>query len=221
MGVSPTHPALKGRKELIEQLQKKFSLKVENRSLFGNEVADFYQQCKVVLNHAIADDYNMRVAEALLSGRPLLTPKVTGIEAFVQDGVHASVYEAHNLEAKLQHLLDHPNEAEAMAQKGQEEFLNKHTYDHRAQTLTQALNELVEKYQNEGRPHKNPWLKRAAQFRYHYFRYPGDALSFLLQDPLQEARLADRLLFKGLTCLRKLLRFLDRLRGSEHFQKSH
>lgn len=216
------HPALSERRKLIERLSKKFDLKVEDRTLTGKAVSDFYQDCRVVLNQAVGHEYNMRVPETLLSGRPLLTPEVRGLDTYIQNGVQAETYTLENVEDKIEKLLRDETYAEDMAKRGQQEFLQKHTYDHRAETLVDHLQRELKIYEKNGRPVKNPWLKKAAQFRYHYFRYPGDGIDFILSQIKENraSRFSDKLLFFMLKGFKLLLKLNDRLRKTAHFQKA-
>lgn len=173
------HPQLKGRQEMLEGLQGKYQVRIEHRTLSGAEVADFFQDCQVVINHALQDDLNMRVPEALLSGRPLLTPLVTGLELQYQPDKHLKTFETGNLESQLDALLNNPEEAEAMASRGQQWAVKNHTYDHRAEQLITYLEELIEKSKTQQLSSKNKLLLQFAQFNYHRFRYPGDALTWL------------------------------------------
>jgi len=173
-------PQFQTRRALIRQLQKKYDVKViEHHTFSGAAVGDFYQDCQLVLNHAIKDDLNMRVPEVLLSGRPLVTPNVTGIELQYKDSEHLFIYENNNIEELIDRLLAAPDQAELVAQQGQNWVLNNHTYDQRAQDLLEKINDLILKFKAGQIPHKNKQLKQFAQFNYHRFRYIGDGLTWL------------------------------------------
>jgi hypothetical protein len=177
------HPQLKERAELLERIGKKFNLKVENRSLVGSQVADFYQDCSIVFNQAVKNDINMRVSETMMSGRPLLTPKVDGIEDILTDGEHACIYKKDNIEDKITYLLNNPKEREAMALRGQKLAMKKYSYDANAKKMLDILqNDLNTDVENN----KDLWLLKSAQFRYHWFRYKGDALTWLQKECLNE-----------------------------------
>lgn len=175
------HPQLRGRQEMLERLQKKYQVRIEHRTLMGAAVADFFQDCQVVINHALNDDLNMRVPETLLSGRPLLTPMVTGLELQYQPDEHLKTFTDDNLETQLDYLLNNPEEAEKMALRGQSWTKEQHTYDHRAKQLITYFEELIQKFKANELSTKNDLLKQFAQFNYHRFRYPGDAFTWLEQ----------------------------------------
>jgi len=177
-GSVTNHPQLVGRKRLLERVSSHHQLQVENRSKTGSEVADFYQECKIVLNQAVHHDLNMRVMETLVAGRPLLTPEVPALNDVLEDQTHAIVYTEENLLERLQWMVDHPEECEEMAKRGQAHAMTKHTYEVRAKELLDILED--EKFYWE-----NPSIRkhadhlRTTQFLYHWFRYPGDALDWL------------------------------------------
>ena len=156
-------------------------MRVEHRTLIGGEVSDFYQDCQIVLNHAVEDDLNMRVPETLLSGRPLLTPLVTtGFELQYTPDEHAVVYSEDNIEEKIDQMLANIDSLEEMALRGQKWVVENHTYDARARQMIELAQKLIIDYPNL--PSKNENIKKFAQFHYHRFRYFGDSLYWLLEN---------------------------------------
>ena len=216
------HPQLRERESLLNSVQEKFQLQVEHRSLTGAQVADFYQQCAIVLNQAVHHDLNMRIMEVLVSGRPLLTPQVPGLEEIIQEGEHALVYRSQaDLLEKIQYLLDHPVEREAMAERGQIYALDCHSYDVRARELLAVLEPKLKTWTQGARPSAqlHPHHLMFCQWSYHWFRFPGDALQWLLDQVGLEG-------FAGL-CLKFSLRgviavlhLFQRVRKVDYFQQS-
>lgn len=174
------HPQLEGRKRLLDKVGSHFPLKIEHRSKMGSEVAEFYQECQVVINQAVNHELNMRVMETLAAGRPLLTPEVPGLEDVIEDQTHAVVYREENLIEKLTWMVEHPEECEEMARKGQAHAMQHHTYEVRAKQLIGIL-ENEREYWDNPTVQKHPDHLRTTQFLYHWFRYPGDALDWLAQ----------------------------------------
>jgi len=174
------HPKLQGRKRLLNKVSDHFPLKIENRSKTGAEVADFYQNCQIVLNQAVHNDLNLRVMETLVSGRPLLTPEVPALKNVLEENVHAVVYQEENLLEKLQWMLDHLDECEEMAKRGQAHAMEHHTYEVRARQLMAILASEMSYWKNPTL-RKHPDHLRTTQFLYHWFRFPGDALDWLSQ----------------------------------------
>lgn len=213
-------PQLKEREMILKRLEKNFDLKIEHRTLIGPQVADFYQNCDIVFNHAIQDDINMRVSEALLSGRPLLTSMVTGLERYVTPGVHVEVYkDINDAEAKLKSLLEEPERAEEMAKNGQEKAMKEHTYEIRANQIVQALKKELLWLKEKGSVQKNPWLLKATQFRYHYFRFPGDSLKWLYVNLKNEKGGINKIISLLLKALIFILRIYEKMKKVELFQK--
>ncbi|MBF0196821.1 MAG: glycosyltransferase [Planctomycetes bacterium] len=215
------HPTLRHREELLKRLSEKFNVRVEDKTLLGGEVADFFQDCSLVLNHAVKDDINMRISETMMSGRPLLTPQVTGIETYIKANKHACIYDENSLESDIRHLLEKPEEAEAMALRGQKLALEKHNYAVYGQKMLKHLEEELHKYAHGGRPHKSPYLVKAAQFRYHYFRYPGDAFQWLkgilCEKKSSSVSQLAKLMLSGLIVIMKLL---EKLGKGPYFQEA-
>lgn len=211
------HPQLKGRQEMLERLQKNYQVRIEHRTLTGAGVADFFQDCQIVVNHALNDDLNMRVPETLLSGRPLLTPMVTGLELQYQPDEHLKTFDESNLEAQLDWLLNHPEEAEAMALRGQRWAVEHHTYDQRAQQLISYLDELLQKSKDGNLVSKNELLKQFAQFNYHRFRYPGDALNWLVEHWVPK-NAPEKALYKIVKAFTKLLYLIGKWTKKVYFQ---
>ncbi len=206
------------RAELLRKIQKHFPIQIEHLTLAGEQVRDFYGQCDIVLNHAIANDVNMRIPEVLFSGRPLLTSEVPDIGDYLNPDEHASTYTDDNILDKIKWLLDHPNEREEMAARGQAHALARHSYDHRAKKLSEILTLYQERWQTSGATKKNPYLLQAAQFRYLFFRYPGDALLWAREQMPAGGHLAARVLKMSLTSLCFFLRTTQRFTKAEYFQ---
>jgi hypothetical protein len=180
-GSVTNHPQLRERAKLLKKVGESFQLKLENRSLTGAQVADFYQDCRVVLNQAVHNDVNMRIMEVLMAGRPLVTPWVPSLEEVIQDGEHALVYKSEEeCFRKIAQLLENPQEAEAMARRGQAHALAHFRYEVTAQKMLNILEGQLEKWRVQAPRSKNLGQLQAAQWRYHWFRFPGDALNWLL-----------------------------------------
>lgn len=101
--------------------------------------ADLYTQGRVVFNHAINDDVNMRVFEALATRSLLLTPAVSSLGQLFVDGIHLVTYGSMD-EAltKARFYIDHPDEAEAIADAGYREVMENHTFAHRVARILQV-----------------------------------------------------------------------------------
>jgi glycosyltransferase involved in cell wall biosynthesis len=211
------HPQLQERERLLDAIGEAVDLKVEHRSLTGAQVADFYQRCQLVVNQAVHDDINMRIMETLLAGRPLLTPRVDGLDGILVENEHALFYDsAQDAIEKAKWCLAHPKEAEAMAQRGQEHALSRFTYEKTALALQAHLVELIE----QGASLKALTVDQQlwAQFSYHWFRFPGDALVWLL-DHWKGSRAPERLLKACIRLSIWVLRAGQAIKKTPYFQK--
>ena len=65
----------------------------------------------IVFNEAVNNDLNMRVFEALCSGRLLVTDEApgSGLKDMFQDNKHLVIYNEDNLIERIRYYLDHPD----------------------------------------------------------------------------------------------------------------
>lgn len=100
------------------------------------DVAKKFSQSRIVLNESILDDVNMRSFEALACKRFLLTEDVPGVRDHFEDGKHLVLFTTiDEAVEKAKYYLSHEDERNAIAEAGYKEFLEKHTYMHRAKEL--------------------------------------------------------------------------------------
>lgn len=115
------HPAFPD-KNMFEDAAKKFSLS------------------KIVFNISIKDDINMRVFEALSTGSFLLTNWIPTLGELFEDGKHLVTYKTlDEMIEKARYYLEHDDERERIAQEGYNEFINKHTYNHRIKHILKII----------------------------------------------------------------------------------
>lgn len=212
------HPQLKGRKTILDKLASKYDLHIENRTLLGPEVSSFYQDCTIVVNHAIKNEVNMRNFEVMMSGRPLLTLDVPGLKDYIQDGVHATFYTEENLYEKVDWMLSHPEEIESMAAKAQELTLEKFSYTVHAQKLIETLTKYKDQLLNSSQRQNDVFIKKCAIFRYYYFRFPGDAFQWLIDYGLRSDNFITKLLKLQFKLLISILKFRQKFSKGIYFQ---
>jgi len=130
------------RKKLLDAIGCHFDLFTDRR--FMDEMARVFSQSKIVFNHSIGNDLNMRVFEALCSGSLLITDRAPGSglgEMFVE-GEHLLIYDNENdLIEKIRRHLEQPEERERIAGQGMRRVLDQHTYEHRVKTLIAVMDE--------------------------------------------------------------------------------
>lgn len=210
------HRQLKQRAAMLSEIGKRVPLRIEDRTRSGAEVADFYQDCRAVLNQAVHGDINMRIMEVLLSGRPLVTPRVPGVDALIAADEHVLFYSTtQEAVQQLDWLLQNPEQAEAMAKRGQAHALRSFTYECTAVSLHGHLKSLVEE---SSRVVCHPQQGFSAQLSYHWFRYPGDALLWI-EEHAKGDRFPDRLVLMALAACRHVLSWVERFKRVDYFQK--
>lgn len=109
------------------------------------DAAKKLSQAKIVINEAIHDDLNMRVFETLACKRLLLTEDIPAVRDHFEDGKHLVLFKTVD-EAieKAKYYLAHEAERNAIAEAGYAEFLDKHTYAHRAKYILEKCLNYVE-----------------------------------------------------------------------------
>ena len=96
-----------------------------------------YAQSRIVLNVTAKADTNMRHFEILSSGAFQLANWV--LDPLFTDKHMATFKTLDEMVEKAHYFLNHPVEREKIARRGHEEFLAKHTYKHRIETIFKHL----------------------------------------------------------------------------------
>jgi 2-polyprenyl-3-methyl-5-hydroxy-6-metoxy-1,4-benzoquinol methylase/Tfp pilus assembly protein PilF len=150
------------RKELLEAVADRFPKHFIGRR-WPYEMAQTYQQSKIVVNIAINNDVNMRVFEAMAAGALLITDDAYGLEDLFVDGEHLVVYRKdEDLLDTIQRYLDDTETRERIAAAGQALVLAKHTYAHRVDSMLLNLLEDLDHYggaQGESRFHTGGYYR--------------------------------------------------------------
>jgi O-antigen biosynthesis protein len=142
------HVVSEGRHRLLTRVQQAFP-----NSRLGpaphTEMGEIYSRARIVINHALNNDLNMRVFEAMACGALLVTPRLhaNGQEELFQDRVHLVEYrdEEEALEL-IRYYLDHPEEREAIAEAGYREVTAHHTYRQRMARVLARMEEYVQEH---------------------------------------------------------------------------
>jgi len=105
--------------------------------LFFEKAARKYMDSKLVFNISIGKEANMRAFEVPLTGSALLTDEVDDLKKMgFKDGENVIFYNTmEEAVEKAKYYLEHEDEREEIARKGQELVLNNHTYKHRLETI--------------------------------------------------------------------------------------
>src|SRR3990167_3405801 len=128
------------RVDFLDRMFKEFPNFFYGKRLF-EEAAEIFSLSKIVLNISIKQDINMRVFEALSTGSFLLTDEIPTLHHLFQDGVHLVTYKTLDEAAeKARYYLEHDEERERIAEAGYQEFIKKHTYEHRLKSVLEIVN---------------------------------------------------------------------------------
>ncbi len=133
-------PAHGRRHRLLQRIEDHFHLARDR--CFLEAMARMYSESKIIFNHAVAGDLNMRVFEALCSGSLLVTDPApgSGLDEFFRDREHLVIYpDEASLIPTIRYYLDHPDERHRIAEEGRREVLARHTYTHRVRDLMRVL----------------------------------------------------------------------------------
>lgn len=128
------------RVDLLDRLFKEFPDFYFGQRFF-EEASDIYNKSKLVFNHCISKEANMRVFEGTLSGSAVVCSYSKNVEDLgYSHGKNIIFYhDADDMVEKVRYYLEHEDEREAIAKAGREHTLGNHTYLHRAKTIIDTV----------------------------------------------------------------------------------
>ncbi|QDT40357.1 SPBc2 prophage-derived glycosyltransferase SunS [Gimesia alba] len=129
------------RCDLLNTLVQKYPDHFIGQKYF-EEMARIYSASRVVFNHSVKNDINMRVFEALGCGSLLLTNDLAenGQAELFSEGQHFATYTCpEEMLDKVDYYLKHESEREKLARQGHELAFSQHTYQHRMQALLTSI----------------------------------------------------------------------------------
>jgi len=126
------------REQLIRKLKKEFNIFVGRKYL--HDMAKTFSQSKMIFNESLVGDLNMRIFEAMSCGRLLLTNRIkNGLEELFTNKEHLVIYDDWSaLLEETSYYLNHSDEREQIALRGQAEVHQHHTYAHRARWILET-----------------------------------------------------------------------------------
>ncbi|MGE5140464.1 MAG: glycosyltransferase [Rudaea sp.] len=129
------------RSAMLHALQARYSMNDYHRPYTREEMATVYNRSRIVFNHSIRDDLNMRVFEAMACGALLVTNRIgNGLLELFEDGKHLVTYETQEeMLARVAFYLEHEDAREAIAREGQSRVLSEHTYACRAERILSVV----------------------------------------------------------------------------------
>jgi len=112
--------------------------------VFFEQAADLFHQAKIVLNHSIRGELNMRTFEVLASRSFMLTDYQDGMDELgLVDGVHCAIYRTpEEAIEKARYYLSRDGVRERIADAGWRWCLAGHTYWHRARNAVRLMQEV-------------------------------------------------------------------------------
>ena len=127
------------RVKLLNSIERAFP--VTYKRVFWDDMADFFSRSRIVFNNAIKNDLNMRVFEVLSTGSFLLTDvaRESGQEELFRAGEDLGVYGDDTITEAVSYYLDHEDERERIAQRGQQIIHSGHTYAHRLEDICDVV----------------------------------------------------------------------------------
>ena len=131
-------PMYRCRRRALSHLSRRYRVHTV-KDVYFEDMANVYAGARVAFNRSAYGDLNMRVFEAMCSGRPVAADNVEGLGALFTDGEHLSVYESIGYTVAIDELLKDPEAAATIGQAGRAEVIAHHTYAHRAAQMLAAL----------------------------------------------------------------------------------
>ena len=133
------------RARLLRLLAQHFSV-LSAECVHGLEMCRLFARGRLAFNHSAVRDLNMRIFEVLSMGRPLLTNEdsaFNGLLDLFEDGKHLIVYrDDGDLLRKTREYLEDDRARRRIAQAGRAEVLQKHTYEHRVESMLEQVRTL-------------------------------------------------------------------------------
>jgi len=132
------------RKKFLQNLKREYP-----NSFIGpadcKKIGEIYSQSKIVINHSIKNDINMRIFEALMSGSMLITNRIknNGFDELFEENKDLIVFEdREDLKQKIAYYLKNEEEREKIALNGYKKALNFHKYENRVKFILEKIEEL-------------------------------------------------------------------------------
>lgn len=101
-----------------------------------DDAAKKFSQSKIIVNHAISDDINMRIFEGMGTGALMLTKNIPTLHDLFVDNQHLVMYSSiDEAVEKARGLLENEEKRKLIADAGYAEVHAKHTYRHRVEQI--------------------------------------------------------------------------------------
>ncbi|MBU2760775.1 glycosyltransferase family 4 protein [Acidithiobacillus sulfurivorans] len=128
------------------------TLGLENRVKllgFRSDIPELMRTCDIVAHTSIAPEpFGRVIVEGMLSGRPVVASKSGGPNEIIENGVTGMLYtpgDAQALQSVLSEIINEPEQALLMAQRGRETALNRFSLDN----MHKRLDDIITVYFNQ------------------------------------------------------------------------
>jgi glycosyltransferase involved in cell wall biosynthesis len=122
------------------------TLGLENRVKlvgFRSDIPELMKTCDIVAHTSIAPEpFGRVIVEGMLSGRPVVASKSGGPNEIIENGVTGMLYtpgDSQALQSVLSELINEPEQASLMAQRGRETALNRFSLDNMHKRLDDII----------------------------------------------------------------------------------
>jgi hypothetical protein len=184
----------------------------------ASEMIEIYSNSKIVFNHSLKNDINMRFFEAIGSGALLLTSRIdgNGIDELFVEGKDYVVYEDEaDLTTKIGFYLSNEMKRKEISESGQWKIRNGHTYKNRAEYIASYDNQRKKNQHNSHSDYSSALIQ---------MDFYADALSEFRQEirarPYsKQNRLRNVFIAPLLFLLNGLLRLIEKLIDFSRFAK--
>lgn len=121
------------RRNTLSQLLPRFKTNNYDKFHSPKEMAEVYGRSKIGINASINGDLNMRFFEVMAAGALLITDRIdNGVSDLFEEGIHYVGYSsAGEAITKIEYYLQNAEERVKIAQQGQQEAIEMHTYSER------------------------------------------------------------------------------------------
>ncbi|MBI0582576.1 MAG: glycosyltransferase family 1 protein [Methanomassiliicoccales archaeon] len=127
------------RQKILDELGKKHS--IYHIRWLGEEMTDVVNRSKILLNIHAEEflDTETRIYEGLGWGAFILSEKLSEDDPFVPGQHFAEIQNVEEMSKAIDYYLKNEAEREMIASQGHQEAMSKHTYDHRAVEIIEAM----------------------------------------------------------------------------------
>lgn len=139
-------PEESNRIEFLDAVLKAYPNFLVGFGVFHEEMAHYYHQAKVGINHAIRNDLNMRFFELASVGvAQLCDRRMVGLgDLGFFDGVHYfGYYSTEEAIAKAKYMLAHPEDCRQVAQMAWHHVRERHTYKNRVERMMENIGDFL------------------------------------------------------------------------------